>query len=116
MASTALINSKPDLANYKVDDSVFNGVATIGAAAAANAAITLTNADSGRVFIVSKAADADYNITLPALKVGLRFTFIAGATVAHAAIILSNAANIRGTWRQITEAATVAAPATSVAF
>jgi PPE-repeat protein len=108
MASTALINAKSVLPFTA--DKQYRPVAVIGAAT------NLTAADTGRTFIVSKAAA--YAITLPAAAPGLNYTFISGAVAANLVSIgaASAATIIYGTWRQISGVATVSGGTATVNF
>lgn len=69
---------------------IFQDVETLAAAQ------TLTAADSGKTYILSAAAGA--TITLPALKSGVHFKFIIGATFATSNWVVASAegSNVQG--------------------
>jgi hypothetical protein len=63
------------------------------------AAVTLTSANSGKVFMVSEVG-ADYTITLPTVSAGLRYKFFLDATTGAKSITVSapKANSIFGTY------------------
>ena len=82
--------------------------------------IAVSASDSGKIFYLGRdPAPVAKVVNIPApTTAGLKYDFIMqGTAAANATVtITSTAANIKGLWRQISGAATVAGPSTSITF
>lgn len=85
--------------NASRDINVIPGLrATSGLQGTIDAAVTLTEADSGGVFLVAKTGV--YTISLPAPKQGLRFKFMVADTGTNVVTIAAPSTNISGSTSQ----------------